>query len=113
MTEQKRERVLRLRREMTPEEALFWERLRGSQLDGLHFRRQQPVAGFVVDFYCHAAGQVVEVDGETHRDQGEYDEDRDAILAAHGLRVLRVTNTEVREELAVVLERIRSACRVR
>ncbi len=63
------ERARQLRREPTREEALLWERLRRNQLDGLHFRRQQIIDGFIVDFYCHAAGLVVEVDGPIHTRQ--------------------------------------------
>ena len=55
----KQERARALRMNMTAEEALLWERLRARRLDGLHWRRQQVIAGFIVDFYCHATGSLL------------------------------------------------------
>jgi len=95
---------------MTPEEKILWEHLRDRRLNGLKFRRQQVIEGFIVDFYCHAAGVVVEVDGAVHRAQTDYDRERDRLLTARGLRVLRVTNTDVRERLDEVLKRIAEMC---
>ena len=47
---------------MTPAEKLLWQEIRANKL-GVRFRRQQVIQGFIVDFYCHQAGLVVEVDG--------------------------------------------------
>jgi very-short-patch-repair endonuclease len=88
-------RAKQLRREMTPAERALWARLRKNQLGGLHFRRQQVIDGFIANFYCHAAGVVVEVDGPVHEGQAEYDAERDRIFQARGLRVIRFTNDEV------------------
>jgi len=96
----------RLRREQTAEEQLLWQRLRGNRLAGLHVRRQQVIDGFVVDFYCHAAGLVIEVDGPVHRTQREADAERDRLLASGGLTVLRLTNEQVRQDIEGVLRRI-------
>ncbi|MBN9119677.1 MAG: DUF559 domain-containing protein [Planctomycetes bacterium] len=52
------ERARELRREMTPEERVLWEHVRGNGL-GYHFRRQQILRGFIADFYCHTAGLVI------------------------------------------------------
>jgi very-short-patch-repair endonuclease len=103
-------RAKELRRQMTEEERILWQHLRANRLHGFHFRRQQVIDGFIVDFYCHAAGLVVEVDGEIHQQQAEYDADRDQILSARGLRILRIRATEVLEDLANVLSRIAAAC---
>ena len=90
------QRAKDLRRQMTEEERLLWKRLRTHRLAGLHFRRQQIIDGFIVDFYCHTAGFIVEVDGPVHDQQAEYDAERDRILAARDLRILRIRNEEVR-----------------
>ncbi|MHB8778456.1 MAG: endonuclease domain-containing protein [Anaerolineales bacterium] len=50
------------RRDMTPAEKILWQELRANKL-GVHFRRQQVITGFIVDFYCHKAGLVIELDG--------------------------------------------------
>ncbi len=91
---------------MTAEEGILWQHVRGNQLQGFHFRRQQVIDGFIVDFYCHAAGLVVEVDGGIHEQQAGYDAERDRVLAGRGLRILRIQNEEVRNDLAMVLRRI-------
>ena len=100
------ERARELRRQMTNAERVLWRHLRANRLKGVHFRRQQVIKGFIVDFYCNAAGLVVEVDGEVHEAQGESDAERDQALNELGLHVLRVTNTEVEEDLTDVLSRI-------
>ena len=104
--EEKVRRAKELRKTMTPEERILWDQLRDNRLNGLHFRRQQVIDGFIVDFYCHALGLVIEVDGGIHRGQTEYDAARDQILLERGLQILRVQNTEVRSDMARLLARI-------
>jgi len=100
------ESARKLRQSMTPAERLLWQALRTNQIHGLHFRRQQVVAGFIADFYCHAASLIVEVDGLVHEQQAERDVERDAVLSSMGLRVLRVPNEEVFSDLVGVMGRI-------
>jgi very-short-patch-repair endonuclease len=102
-----------LRRNMTPAERRLWAELRANRLDGFHFRRQQIIDGFIVDFYCHVASLVVEVDGPVHNEQADQDAERDRILAARGLHILRVRNEEVMQNLEDVLTRIRRVCYAR
>ena len=72
--------------------------LRGGRLTGLKFRRQHPVGPFVVDFYCHSAALVVELDGMSHDDRLEEDNRRTQYLEAQGLRVYRVTNDDLLDD---------------
>jgi len=60
---EKLERAKELLREMTPAERCLGQDLRANRLGGWHFRRQQIIDGFIVVFYCHKAGLVIEVDG--------------------------------------------------
>ena len=103
-------RAKELRREMTQEERLLWERLRKSQLNGYHFRRQQVVHGFIADFYCHAAALLVELDGASHGGREGYDAERDRTLTHHGFRIERFTNNMVRSRLDEVLKVIADLC---
>ena len=96
---------------ITPEEKVLWQRLRTNRLARFHFRRQQVIDGFIVDFYCHAAALIVEVDGPVHAEQVDHDAERDRILSSHGFRVVRFTNEQVRNSLDEVLERIVRLCR--
>jgi very-short-patch-repair endonuclease len=104
------ERARDLRRNMTPAETSLWQCLRAGRLCGYHFRRQQVIDRFIVDFYCHRAGLVVEVDGSVHEKQEEYDRERDFYLRSRGLRVMRFTNTDVNRQLETVLAAILEAC---
>ncbi len=99
-------RARMLRGQMTEEEGILWERLRANRLEAFHFRRQQVIDGFIVDFYCHAAGLVIEVDGGVHQQQVKYDAERDGILASRGLKVIRIQNEDIRQNLEGVLSGI-------
>lgn len=107
---QKAARARELRQFMTPAEKLLWQHLRANRLNGWHFRRQQVIAGFIVDFYCHAAGLVVEVDGSVHENQTDDDLKRDLVLQGLILRVLRIKNQEVFDNLEAVLQKVHDAC---
>jgi very-short-patch-repair endonuclease len=86
-------RARQLRRELTPAEQRLWGYLRRAQLAGFEFRRQHPVDRFIVDFFCPAAKLVIEVDGDSHAEQAEYDCERTQWLNQQkGYRVLRVAN---------------------
>jgi very-short-patch-repair endonuclease len=98
-----------LRQRQTPAEQRLWQHLRGGQIDGLRFRRQQPSGPYIADFYCDVIGLVVEVDGPIHEQQVEYGRERDAYITAHGLVVLRFTNDAVLHNLDTVLRTIRDA----
>jgi very-short-patch-repair endonuclease len=91
---EKLQRAKELRREMTPAETILWQELRANKL-GVHFRRQQVIAGFIVDFYCHKVALVVEIDGDIHDLQKEEDVRREKALTELGLRLVRFRNEEV------------------
>ena len=106
ITKEKLQRAKELRGDMTSAEKILWNELRGRKL-GAHFRRQQIIAGFIVDFYCHKAGFVIELDGSVHAKQNEEDAKRDKVLNEMGLRVIRFWNGDVEKNLADVLRKIR------
>jgi very-short-patch-repair endonuclease len=97
-----------MRHEMTDAERRLWTLLRDRRLQGFKFRRQHPIAGFIVDFYCAKAQVAVESDGGQHIDS-RYDEARDAKLRALGVRILRFPDDLVLKEQDVVLNEIYSA----
>ena len=95
---------------MTPAEKLLWQHLRYKQVDGTRFRRQHLIGRFIVDFYCSEHRLIVEVDGDVHGTQAEYDEARTEWLEEQGYRVMRFTNQQVQQQMSAVLEVIRAAC---
>ncbi len=92
---------------MTPAEKLLWHEVRAKKL-GVRFRRQQVIAGFIVDFYCHKAALVVEVDGDIHDLQQEEDARREKVLTEMGLRIVRFGNDEVVRNLSAVVNKIKA-----
>src|SRR4030095_2515787 len=52
----KRELARRLRREATASERAAWQLLRDRRCHELKFLRQQPIGGYIVDFYCAEPG---------------------------------------------------------
>jgi very-short-patch-repair endonuclease len=99
-----------LRRPMTPAEAKLWSRLRNRQLGGFKFRRQHPIENYIVDFYCAEARLTIELDGDSHAEQVEYDKKRTLWLTEHGYREMRFWNREVMQNLDGVLEQILDGC---
>jgi very-short-patch-repair endonuclease len=103
---EKLQRAKELRRDMTLAEKVLWNELRANKL-GVHFRRQQIIAGFIVDFYCHKADLIVEVDGDIHDLQQQEDAIREDALKQLGLKILRFRNEEILNNLPSVVEKIR------
>ena len=103
-------RARELRRNMTPAEKILWSRLRTNKFHGIHFRRQQVIDKYIVDFYCHKFALVIEVDGSIHELQKELDAEREAYLIERGFHVLRFANDEVLTDVFAVLEKILLAC---
>jgi very-short-patch-repair endonuclease len=93
-----------LRHESTDAETKLWWILRSRKLAGFKFRRQYPVTGYVLDFYCIKAKLCVELDGGQHADAEarRYDERRTAALAELRIRVLRFWDNTVLKEPDVV-----------
>ena len=107
-------RARELRRDMTPQERKLWRHLRGKQLYGLRFRKQHPIAPFVVDFFCHEPKLVVEIDGPSHYEPGQqgYDRARTERLSQRGMRVIRFTNRDIDHSIEGVLQEIARRCGV-
>lgn len=106
MPKWKTERAREMRRKPTRAEALLWEELRDKKLDGIRFRRQAPLLGFIADFYAPKVKTVIELDGRIHDGRIERDVKRDQIFEENGLRVLRFTNLEVETNMEHVLDQI-------
>lgn len=98
-----------MRQQPTGAEDILWSYLRNRQLAGFKFRRQHAVDRFILDFYCRAARLAVEVDGPIHECTAIEDAERDNVLARYGIRILRVRNEEVFDDIGSVLGIIHNA----
>ncbi len=106
----KKRRVARardFRKTPTPAEARLWQALRRKTMAGLKWRRQHVMPPYILDFYCPAAKQVVELDGESHTGRADYDHARDAWLAERGILVCRYPNAAILNNLDQVLEDVK------
>ena len=103
------------RKNPTKAEQLLWEYLRAYRLSGIKFRRQYPIEGYIVDFYCSKAKLAIEVDGAIHLDkeQIEYDRQRETTLAENDIDMIRFWNEEVMNHIGDVEERIVSKIKQR
>lgn len=103
-----RDRSRDLRRNATDAERKLWSHLRARQLCGFKFRRQHAIGSYIVDFYCHEAGLVVELDGGGHAEafQAEYDAERSLRLESRGIKVLRFWNNDVMRNIEGIPEDI-------
>ena len=91
-----------LRKNMTPCEGILWSKLRRSAL-GVKFRRQHSIGRYIVDFYCVEKRLVIELDGNQHGEQVEYDARRTKYFESLGIRVYRIWNGEIKRNLNGVL----------
>lgn len=94
------------RRNATFTERLLWGQLRNKKMLGVRFHRQKPVLAYILDFYCPKASLCVEIDGDEHLLNTEYDQDRDRALAQIGIHTIRFRNREVVKDLSRVLATI-------
>jgi very-short-patch-repair endonuclease len=101
----------KLRKESTEAEILLWKYVRNKKLNNLKFRRQYSVNKYVLDFYCPSARLAVELDGEIHlkEDVKIHDEIRDAYIRSLGIRIIRIKNEEVFNNIKKVLKLILDA----
>ena len=99
-----------MRADATRAENVLWQALRNRQLEGLKFRRQAPLDGYIVDFVCFDARLIIEVDGSQHAGS-QADVERDAHFQSQGFRTVRFWNDEVEKDVDAVCQRILSLVR--
>ena len=101
-------RARKLRKTMTPQEVRLWLRLRALRPQGLYFRRQAPVDGYILDFVCFKSRLIVECDGSQHGmpENQAHDACRDTHFANAGFLTLRFWNHEITENINAVADTI-------
>ena len=93
------------RKNPTPAEQKLWYKvLQNKRLHNLKFTRQKPLDEYIVDFYCAELKLAIEIDGDTHARQKQYDKDRTKNLNKHGVEVIRYTNADVLNNLEGVYQ---------
>ena len=105
-TEKKRRQYLR--KNMPEAEVILWSKLRRKQLCNIKFRRQYSVGPYVLDFYAPQIKLAIELDGDSHftTEAKNHDRERDEYIEGFGIKILRILNPEIYENLDNVLEYI-------
>lgn len=102
----------RNRKNQTEAEKKMWRMLRNKNLKNYKFLRQKPLDNFIADFYCAKLMLVIEIDGDSHSRQKEYDILRSERLEEYGIRVIRYHNNDIIKNISKVyqdlLKRIKS-----
>lgn len=95
-----------LRKASTPQEKRLWYDFLSTY--PVRFQRQKVIDNYIVDFYCHAAKLVIEIDGSQHYTENglQMDQIRTDTLNRFGLTVLRLTNTQINHKFRDVCEHI-------
>lgn len=106
-----------LRKNMTPAEKKLWEYIR-RDISGFRFLRQKPLYVFtedlgqdrfiIPDFYCYEKKLVLEIDGNIHDicDVYNLDREKEKLLSAQGIEVMRITNKEILTDIEKVMQKI-------
>ena len=87
-------------------EVLFWQQVHLGKFHHIDFDRQRIIGSYIVDFYVKTLGLVIEIDGESHIDRMEYDAKRQKYLESAGLRVYRINDGDVKNDLDRVLQKL-------
>lgn len=97
-----------MRKAMTDAELKLWNELRAHRLMGLGFRRQMPIAGYIVDFACPTHRLIVEIDGSQHglTQNISYDDTRTRRLQSDGWTVQRFWNDDILKDIDNVCSHI-------
>lgn len=103
-----------MRRNKSWPEKWLWSKLRDKQL-GVAMYSQKVMFGYIADFWCPAAKLVIETDGKQHllKKQMAWDKERDAVMAANGIKTMRFTASEVFTNLPAVVAMIRQEISLR
>jgi very-short-patch-repair endonuclease len=104
-TQQATIKAKQLRQSMTPAEALLWAKVRNNQL-GVKFRRQTPIGHYIADFYCHELKLIIELDGQQHQQQTEYDRIRTDYFQAQSITLMRFWNEALSSKFEAVMNEI-------
>lgn len=94
------------RKSPTKSEGIFWEKLRRNNLNGLYFRRQHVIDGYIVDFYCPKLKLAIEIDGGIHQTQIKEDAERQKIIENRGIIFFRTSSKEVESNIDEVIKKL-------
>jgi very-short-patch-repair endonuclease len=96
-----------LRNHSTLSEVLLWKELKGGKIQGYDFHRQKPIGNYIIDFFCNELRLAIEIDGCSHGYKEVADENRQRELEKLGIRFLRFTDSNVKNNCWAVVEELK------
>lgn len=104
MPEWKLKMAKKMSKNMTPPEKALWNMLKNKQL-GVPWHKQSPMYGYIADFWCPQARLIVEADGGTHLKASavKHDKKRDRVMKSKGIKTIRFTAQEIKNNLSAVV----------
>ncbi|MCB0647664.1 MAG: DUF559 domain-containing protein [Saprospiraceae bacterium] len=84
-------------------EVLFWGQVKSKQFFGIDFHRQYIIGNYIADFYVPKLGLIVEIDGISHSEKHEYDNERRHYFEGLGLKMYIINDRSVKEDLHMVM----------
>ena len=95
-----------LRKGYVLSEVIFWKQVRNKEFHQIDFDRQRIIGNYIVDFYIKSLGIVIEIDGSSHNDKEEYDRKRQQFLESLDLKVYRISDFRVKNDLLNVMKEL-------
>ena len=85
-------------------EKYIWKALLSRKQMGVAFKR--PISNFIVDFFSAEIGLIIEIDGSSHLNKGDYDAYREIKLKELGFTIIRFSEGEVIHNIEDVHQQI-------
>ncbi len=99
-----KDRAKALRKAGNFSEVVFWKEVRNKSFWNIDFDRKRIIVNYIVDFYVKALGLVIEIDGEIHNFQEDYDEKRELFLKNLGLKIFIISTTKMKYDTENVMK---------
>lgn len=101
-----KDRARLLRKAGVLSEVLFWKQVNRKKFYGIDFDRQRVIGNYIVDFYVKSLNLVIEIDGSSHNNKQDYDLVRQKYLEDLGLRVYRIKDSRVKNDIKAVIQEL-------
>ena len=99
-----RENAKKLRKAGVLSEVIFWKHFKDITKLGWDIDRQVIIGNYIVDFFIDELGLVFEIDGASHNEKGDYDVERDKYLETLDLKVVHISDIDVKFNFISVYE---------
>ena len=99
-----KDRAKALRKAGNFSEVVFWKEVKNKSFWNIDFDRQRIIGNYIVDFYVKTLGLVIEIDGEIHNFQEDYDEKKELFLKNLSLRIFRISTTKMKYDTENVMK---------